>query len=96
MADNVLEFSETVQSTVKEQGIQISTGLKSHLLTDRGKKANAFLSEFTETEQGKIKEVFGFISAKLLKKADAASIATASVIVTEVEKAIEEAPAEPK
>lgn len=96
MSENVLEFSETVQSKIKAQGIQISVGLKSYLLTDRGKKANAFLAEFSEEEQGKIKEVFGFVSELLIRKADAASTATSIGIVAEVEKTIEVAPVEPK
>jgi len=96
MSGNVLSFSETVQNSVNAQGIQISKGLKSFLLTDKGKKANALLAEFKEDEQGKIKEVYGIISEKLIKKADASSTATASEIVSEIEKNIEVEPEVPK
>jgi len=87
-----LQFTEQIETSVIEQGIQISIGLKSFLLTDKGKKANAFLGEFTEAEQGKIKEVFGFVSEKLIKKANSASTVTASEIVSKVEESIEMAP----
>jgi len=94
MAD-VLEMNESVQKKIHAQGIQIAKGLTGQLLTDNGKRGKVYLADFTESEQAKIKEVYGIVSAKLIKQVDSASSATASAIVTEVEKNIEAKPEEP-
>jgi len=92
MSENALSFTEKIESPIEAQGVQITVGLKSFLLTNKGKKSNALLEEFTEEEQAEIKEVYGFISAKLIKKADATSTVTASEIVKQVEGNIEATP----
>lgn len=89
MSEKAMQFSETVQNTVEEQGIQISSGLKTSLLTNRGKKATMYHAELSAEEQGKVEEVFGFLSEKLIKKADATSTATSAEIVTEAKEGIE-------
>ena len=96
MADSVLRYSENIQRNIDQTGIQITTGLKSALLTSRGKSTNALLEEFTADQQGKIKEVFGFVSAHLLKKSDKDYAGTASDIVSEVETKVETTEPEPK
>jgi len=93
-----LTYTEIINRPIEEMGIQITTGLKSALLTNTGKPASALLEEFTEDEQAKIKEVFGFVSEKLLKKADGTYTGKAADIITAVEEKEEkaEAPVEPE
>lgn len=95
MSENALDFTEKSEVTVHGQGIQIAKGLTGQKITDRGKRGKVYLSDFSETEQAKIKEVYGIIDAKLTKQLDAASTVTASAVVTEIEKNIEAKPEEP-
>jgi len=96
MADSVLSYTENVQKKKDQLGLQLTTGLKSSLLVAGGKAASALLEEFTEEQQAKIKEVFGFVSETLLKKADPSYSGKAAEIVTEIEGKIETAEPAPE
>jgi len=87
---DALTFVEQTQRTIKEAGIQILTDLKVGLITNAGKRATAEANEFTEEQQEKIKEVFGFVSEVLLKKADPSYTKKAVDIVSSIEAEIAE------
>lgn len=87
---DALTITEVKQNELGIGGIQITTELKTSLLTVRGKSASAQLGDFTKEEQGKIKEVFGFVTNKLAKKADAGYTSDTASLIAEVEKRIAE------
>jgi len=93
MTDPICCFTEKQENKVTQKGLQISEGMKSQLLTDRGKGADALLEEFTAEEQAVINDAYGIISKKLLTKSDANFSATVEQIKAERAENVEVAPA---
>lgn len=94
MSENVLSFTEQIESSVNVQGIQITRGLKASLTTDRGKRGELFFGDLTKDEQAKIEDVFGLICEKIVKQIDKTATVQSEDVKTAVKENIDLRPKE--